>query len=275
LCLQQLTLLVAGALASSIAAVIANRLGLAGFLLALAMVKPQLAIGIAAFLLVWAIGDWKSRKSLVKTFVATMILLVVGAEILLPGWIHFWRDAVKDYVGYHKPALIVSILSEPIAIAVAVVAIFALGALFWHFRKTTPGSEPFNFALVSVLVVTTLFLPNAGSAYYNHVILIPGTLWLLFRKDAAFIQKGLTRVTWLLASSVLLMEWIATIPVVVVTLISRPVFERETSSLLVTGPEFVIFSYPLAIFLFVLSMVPYALAQGAQKQRQDDAEDFA
>src|ERR1700730_14480414 len=58
--LQQLSLVVSGLIAGCAAALVAGHLALAGFLLALATIKPQLALPMAAWLEMWAIGELQS-----------------------------------------------------------------------------------------------------------------------------------------------------------------------------------------------------------------------
>ncbi len=67
--LQQLSLVVSVLMASAAAALVAGNLFLAGFLLALATIKPQLALPMAAWLVLWAISDWRQRGRFVWSLV--------------------------------------------------------------------------------------------------------------------------------------------------------------------------------------------------------------
>ena len=60
--LQQLTLVVSALLAGCAAALVAGYFALAGFLLALATIKPQLALPVAGWLVLWAVSDWRRRQ---------------------------------------------------------------------------------------------------------------------------------------------------------------------------------------------------------------------
>ena len=253
--LQQITLLVAALIAGSMAALAGGRLLLAGVLLALATVKPQLAILVVAFLLCWTLGAWRDRKWLVVGFGSAMAVLLVASELVLPGWFGFWRQAAQAYIGYHKPSLLNSLLGHRTALVVAALAISLCGVLFWRVRKEPPGSGQFNFALVSALLLTALLLPNAGGAYYNQVLLIPAALWLFTSGLALAKNNGLARLTWLTAVNVLAWEWILALPVSFAALVLRHRFERE-GTLFVAGPELLIFLFPLALALFVLSVAP-------------------
>jgi len=93
--LQQLSLLVAALLAASAASVAGGFLFVGGMFLELATIKPQLAGPLVAWLLIWAVCDWKSRRRLVLGFGAMMVLLLVGSELVLPGWWRMFLEAVR------------------------------------------------------------------------------------------------------------------------------------------------------------------------------------
>ena len=71
--LQQLSLLVAGLIAGCVALLAGGGFLLAGVLLALATIKPQLVLLVAAWLLLWAISGWSQRRNFVWGFVVTQI----------------------------------------------------------------------------------------------------------------------------------------------------------------------------------------------------------
>src|SRR5258708_38405563 len=107
--LQQLSLLVGALLAASGACVAGGYLFSGGALLALATIKPQLVWPAIAWLLVWALSDWKARRRLIVGFTATMGVLLVGAEIVLPGW---WRMFLQGLRQYHEYTHNESVLDE-------------------------------------------------------------------------------------------------------------------------------------------------------------------
>ena len=84
--LQQLSLLVAGLLAACGACLAGGWLFCAGGLLALATIKPQLVWPLVLWLLLWAGSEWRSRRRFVLGFGLVMLLLLGGAQLVLPGW---------------------------------------------------------------------------------------------------------------------------------------------------------------------------------------------
>ena len=98
--LQQLSLLVAGLLAACGACLAGGWLLLAGGLLALATIKPQLTWPLVLWLLLWASSEWRSRRRFVFGFVLVMLLLLGGAQLILPGWLRMFVAAIGHYHQY-------------------------------------------------------------------------------------------------------------------------------------------------------------------------------
>jgi hypothetical protein len=98
--LQQLSLLVAGLLAACGACLAGGWLFCAGGLLALATIKPQLAWPLVLWLLVWAGSDWRSRRRFIFGFGLVMLLLLGGAQLVLPGWLWMFVEAIGQYHQY-------------------------------------------------------------------------------------------------------------------------------------------------------------------------------
>ena len=254
--LDQLTLLVAFLVAASMAALARGWLALAGLLLALAAIKPQLVILVAVFLLLWAVGELRSRKWFAIAFGGTMAALVAGSEVVLPGWFGLWVRATHEYVRSHRPSLLVNMLGVRTGMMVAAVGVLVCGVMFWRARKESVGSDRFNFALVSALALTQLVIPNAGGgAFYNHLLLIPAALWLFTSGKILAGRRLLTRFTWAIAVGVLAGAWVLALLVSLAALLLHPSY-RSDAALSVGGPELLVYDFPLALALFVLIAAP-------------------
>ncbi len=244
--LEQITLLVAALIAGSVAALVSGWMATAGILLALSTVKPQLSIAVVVFLLLWTWREWRARKRFAFGFGATMAALLIGSELLLPGWFRFWREAAQAYIGYQKPSLLGSLLGQPWSNVAGAVAVWACAMLFWRLGREPAGSDRFNFALIAGLVLTALCLPNAGSAHYNQVMLIPACLWLFTSGWTLARKSRLALLLWVIAVGVFAGEWILALPVSFAGVILHHSFQRE-ATLFVMGPEFLIFVFPVAL----------------------------
>ena len=125
--LQQLTLLVGGVLGACAAALVEGEFAVAGFLLALATIKPQLALPVASWLVLWALSDWHQRKRFIWSLGATMAVLLGASEYILPGWMSRFRAAVAAYRNYTGGAgSLLDVLASPLGKLLAAIAVIAV-----------------------------------------------------------------------------------------------------------------------------------------------------
>jgi hypothetical protein len=197
--LQQLTLLVAPMIAASVYCLTKNRQVAAGILLGLATVKPQIAIFLAAWLMLWACSRIRLRWKLVAAFVVTLLTLAAAGEALLPGWIPEFYSALHAYRGYTRhlsplDELVTPTLGIPLAILLgAVVALMC-----WRARKNLANSELFCWTTALVLAANLLVIPTI--APYNQLLLLPGIFLLLrTRSEGAQTNKTIRVVGWVAA----------------------------------------------------------------------------
>jgi len=207
--LQQLSLLVAGLIATSAMLLIEGHLFSAGVLLALATVKPQLALPVAAWFLLWALSDWTRRRGFWWGFAGTMAVLVGGAEYLLPGWMGRFGEAVMAYRRYNQGAdSVLNILITPRwGNWLAILIVVALALVAWRCRRETAGSLIHNRVTVLILAATVVIIPKASP--YNHVLLLPGIL-LVLQLGGELWSRGLVRrVAATICGLTLLWPWLA------------------------------------------------------------------
>lgn len=148
---QQLTLLVGFLLAAAAAATVRGWLALAGFLLALSTIKPQISCLLVFWFLIWSTGEWKSRKSLALSFAATLAALMIAAQLLQPGWLREFASALQAYRGYAADESLLQVLLTPFGgkLATAALIIF-FAAICWWWRNSlpchsnSPGCSPFR-----------------------------------------------------------------------------------------------------------------------------------
>jgi len=174
--LRQLMLLVAVLLAGSMTAVVRGRLVLAGVLLALATIKPQLVFLLMAWLCIWVLGNWPERRRLLWSFGVTITILVCAGEFLLPGWMREFGLAIEDYYRYTGGATsLLDVLLSPglgRATAVALVAIVLVFA--WKNRRVRQETPAFQWLLCFTLTTTLLVIPRF--APYNQLLLLPAVM---------------------------------------------------------------------------------------------------
>ena len=207
--LQQLTLVVSALLAGCGAALVAGHFSLAGFLLALATIKPQLALPLAGWLTLWAVSDWRRRQSFIWSFALSMAIFLAASEYILPGWMREFRDAVAAYRQYTGGAgSLLDVLTTPwlgkILAAVAVLAVVVMG---WKVRRASHDSEAFSTMLALVLAVTLVIVPSF--APYNQVLLLPAVFLITISWKDLWSRGSLTRVACGLGLLVVGWPWLA------------------------------------------------------------------
>lgn len=253
--LQQLSLLVAGLLAGAAVCAAGGYFFVGGALLALATIKPQLTWALAAWMLLWALSDWRTRRRFIFGFAIVMALLLVAAEIILPGWLGMFVDAAGQYHRYTQNH---SVLDELMPWAsggkiLAFLAVLASAIPVWKLRRTPAGDPEFGRATALVLALTVLVVPMY--APYNQVLLVPAVLVLLHDRRALISSSHALRFGYLLGGVVLGWQWIASLSLTVGYMFS-PAWALNRW----TWPFFATFAVPVLVFAMILLDI---LSQGS------------
>jgi hypothetical protein len=192
--------------------------------MALATIKPQLALPLVVWLLVWTASGWKTRWRFAAGLAAMMALLLAASEYLLPGWWGmFWR-AIQEYQRYTGNE---SVLDQLVnwatgpwgGKAFAVMAIVVSGALLWRFREDSSASEEFGKAVALVMALTVLIVPMY--APYNQVLLLPAILVLVRERRRLLSGSGAMRIVYALGIFAMVWPWLASMAIMMVWFFSR------------------------------------------------------
>ncbi|MGZ4730922.1 MAG: glycosyltransferase 87 family protein [Terriglobales bacterium] len=208
--LQQLSLLVAGLLAACGACLAGGWLLLAGGLLALTTIKPQLTWPLVLWLVLWAGSDWRARRRFIFGFGLVMLLLLGGAQLLLPGWLRMFVEGIGKYRQYTHGQSLLSDLFGPIAGQILGAACFlACAFCVWKLRRKPASSAEFGRTVGLVLALTAVIVPM--SALYNQVLLAPAILALLRSESSDDPILPAVRRARAIGCLLLVWPWIATI----------------------------------------------------------------
>jgi hypothetical protein len=230
---EQMGLLVGFLLAASLAALVRQRLFFSGILLALTLIKPQVMLLIATYLLLWSLARWRARWRFAGGFFLMSSLLGASSLLIWPHWISEWLRVVSSYRRYSDPPLINhllgnQVLSNQLGRMLGPILIVALlvgaAALVWRMRFAPTDSRDFRLAISLLLALTTVAVVP-GHAVYDHVVLLPGIIliascWRDFAPSKPF------RLTLAAAALALFWQWICA-PVVVAL---WPMVSREAAS---------------------------------------------
>ncbi len=220
--LQQLTLVVCTLMAGAFAAIAAGHLVVAGVLLAVATIKPQLVAIVLVWLFAWTLADWRNRRSLFRSFAVTLLLLLGGSSLLLPHWIFEFRSAAADYLRYTGGGKsLLDVLLTPVPGKV-VVGCLLLGLIVFCGRllRQPAGSRSFALALSVILAATLVVIPTY--APYNQLLLVPA---LMFLVEEARYQRATNKVAAalvVLAAACIAWPWVTAAMLDVALLIYPP-----------------------------------------------------
>ncbi len=212
----QLALLVSCFISAAALSVVSGQLFLAGALLALATIKPQLSALPIAWFALWVCGDWRHRRSLLGGFAATLGALTLGSEYLLPGWFLRYPAALRAYADYTgATSLLGVLLPTTFAWIVSISALLVAAQFCWRARRQPANSRTFAIALCFALTLTVLIVPSVLPPF-NHVLVLPVVLLMILHwKDlwrttpltcfTAAVFLGFGFLPWLLALVLLFM----------------------------------------------------------------------
>jgi glycosyl transferase family 87 len=208
--LQQLSLLVAGLLAACGACLAGGWLLCAGGLLALATIKPQLTWPLVLWLLLWAGSDWRSRRRFIFGFGLVMLLLLGGAQLVLPGWLRMFVEAIGQYHRYTQNQSVLGwSFGSIVGRILEAVSMLACAICVWRVRGEAATSAAFGQALSLVLALTVVIVPMF--APYNQVLLAPAILALVWSESSGEPVLPAIRLARAVGGVLLVWPWITTV----------------------------------------------------------------
>jgi hypothetical protein len=206
--LQQLTLFVAPLIGLAMLLLIWDRQVLAGVVLALASIKPQLICLLCLWLLIWTAGDWRRRWRWLAALLLTMGLLLGGSLQLLPHWIAEFLHAMREYRGYVQSLSVAEVLMpRPLSWLLELVALGATLHATWTTRRSAARSPEFRH-MTSVVLTITVFLIPAFSPY-NQILLLPVVFWAVRQRHSIWGSSTAVRALCLLTMALLCWPWVA------------------------------------------------------------------
>jgi hypothetical protein len=243
--LQQLSLLVAALMAGSAACVASGFLFSGGVLLALATIKPQLAWPLVAWLLVWSVSEWQMRRRLVFGFGLAMALLAGGAEIILPGWLRMFVEAMGKYHRYTQNQ---SVLLAPWAVAGVFVAgaVFASAFFLGRLRGERVDAASFGRGIALVLALTVLVIPMY--APYNQLLMLPAVLALVRDRKVFVSGSRALRFAYVAGACALAWQWMGSLFLSGSYLLGSKEWAMSAWKL----PFFATFALPVFVFALML-----------------------
>jgi hypothetical protein len=264
--LQQLSLLATALLAFGTALLAGGYLFLGGLLLALATIKPQLALPLVLVLLVWAATGFRNRWRFAAGLATMMTVLLVASEVVLPGWFKMFWQALRDYRQYTDNKSVLDQLANWAVgpwggIGLALAAGLACSVVLWKLRAEPSGSGDFGRGVALVLALTVMIVPK--TAPYNQVLLLPAILSLARERSSLLARSKAVRIVYMTGVFALGWAWLASLGLGAVWLFS-PVAAMNAREM----PLYATFSLPVLVFLLTfVSVRQHAALRAADTTR--------
>lgn len=202
--LQNPSLLAASCIAIAFFLLSYERFVLAGAVFAIATFKPQFMILLVPWLAVWSTGDWRRRRPMAWSFLATMGLLAAVSEWLLPGWTGSFLKVVRAYRHYTYGHSLLDVWFTPTwGPVIATLVFLAVLVVGGRFRSKAAGSPEFLRVTSLVLAATVVAIPTL--APHAQLLLLPGVLCLLRERTELSSSGALRRLV--LAATWALLAW--------------------------------------------------------------------
>lgn len=248
----QLGLVVGFLLAAALLALTWKRQLLAGTLMALAMIKPQMVLLALSYLFLWSGSDLRRRGRFIAAFLATMFMLVAASLIVWPRWIQSWVNVIVGYPRYTMPPLAKEMLGPSLGnyMGAPLIAILLIAALVlaWRARTAALGTDEFWLTLSALLAITTItMLP--GEAVCDHVILLPG-IFLLARRNESRNSSRIFRALFAVGTALVVWPWLAAVGLIVLRPFLRP--ELFYSKALLVLPLRTAASFPFVVLALLV-----------------------
>jgi hypothetical protein len=218
-------------IAGTVAALASERFVLAGILLPWASIKPQLILLLALWLVLWSMSDWTHRQPFFISFATTSLLLLAISAWITPGWFTGWMQSLRVYRQLSPAPLSQFVLGRSLGIAVSVILLALSLRLCWRARREPAHSERFALAASFLLATTVLVLPSA-IAIYDHLLLLPGALWLYTHRDRILRGSLAFRMLTLITIAVVSWQWFAAIGLVLLHQVSPAIMRMPAVQLL-------------------------------------------
>ena len=167
-------------LAGTLLALKQDRDVLAGALLSLTTLKPQMSYLIIPALLLWAM--WHKRWRFVAGFAGAMALLAGLSFLLLPSWLTSFIDQVRYYPAYTvtpSPLRVITgtffpQLGQPVEVVLIGLLLLVMLWQWWQLRDANWPTEPaeapkFLFIISLTLIVTNSIIVRTATT--NYVIM--------------------------------------------------------------------------------------------------------
>lgn len=143
---------------------------LAGAMLALSTMKPQMGFLLVPFLLLW--GVQTRRMAFVVTFAGVWAALMLSSFVLQPDWMQGWIDQLREYPSYTEIGAPTNIVMQdylgfgPVGEWLVNMALWGVMLWAWHGVLLRGQAERFDWTIMLTLTVTHLSALRTATPHF-------------------------------------------------------------------------------------------------------------
>jgi len=181
---------------------------LAGILLGLTTIKPQVGFALILFLMIW--GILNKRYKIIFWFIGSTIMLIVLALFFDPNWPLQFLQEVMRYPGYNPPGTPATALGQLIPgvgnrLGVGISILSAIILIFeWFLGRKSSGIE---FAWVCSLTLVLGQWLNIQTDPGNFIIMLPAVFVAFRLNDDRWVNNG-TLMNFIFLGMLFVIPWI-------------------------------------------------------------------
>jgi hypothetical protein len=148
----------------------------AGVMLALSTIKPQVSLLLIPFLLLW--GLRMQRWRFLASFGVMGLILAAVSFVLQPNWLGEWLQQVSAYTGYTQPSTLELITGVYLPFLGSTGQLFLTGALLivlawaWYHALWRQKADWFSWTVALTFVITNLVLVRTATPHYVAFLFI-------------------------------------------------------------------------------------------------------
>jgi hypothetical protein len=223
----------------------------AGACLALATLKPQLALPVVVWLLAWALWRPRRRWPLAAGWALTLGLGWGAADLWLPGWEAGWLTQLAAYGNYAFSGSLLGTLLPAVVTVILQILMVGIGVVAaWRWRDAAPATLPHHLLWAWALLLPLLLFPSVTA--YNQLQLAPAILLLVLFEPHWRTRRG-PRLAARLALVAAVWPWVAAPLVIALGLAGIPL-----------TPPLINLPWVASLILPILLTVPLILLGGQQ-----------
>lgn len=175
---------------------------IAGILLALSTVKPQVVVLLIPFILIWAVSQQRWR--LITVTLVTTFILAVLSTLIVPDWLFKEIEQIRSYSSYAPvgtPAEIFSLWWPNYGNTIGIIfSILAIVVVIYAWKRSWRQEFRFILPAIFITLAATNFV-GIATATSNYAALFPGLI-LAFAMYESYLGQ---RRKWLIVAFALIL----------------------------------------------------------------------